>query len=553
MKEMKPAPIDLNLGLGKTQIKRLELYKDRWTTFGSNTGIIEISEKPSPATLKKYEIFAEYDDKFLDKISPDISIVKWKKGTVLFEEGSYIDIAFYVVEGTVDVSLQKQQTASNNPIFDVSRTAIMDLPPDSGNRPVANAGGRTVFQDQVMKQPSSPTQIAFLSAMDFDLPIGGATALGQGEFFGEIGALSGWPQSVTAKTRTDCTLVQIRVNALRLMRKSKTLKARLDKLYRERSLFAQLRATPLLRSCDDATIQMLSEKVELISCEPNEAVTTEGGEPDAFFLVRSGFVKLSQKLGEGQIVVSYLSKGMTLGEAELLMEGVTGWIYTATSKEYSELVKISRKEFDAIIRPKLEKQLWQSAVARLKESGYSKKDIQQSEFITTALERGLVEGNSILVIDLNSCTRCDDCVKGCASTHGGTPRFVREGEKYNNFLIARACYHCEDPVCLIGCPTGAIRRAAVGDVVEIVDQVCIGCGSCARQCPYDAIAVVETGGQWPNDMIPEGLRGKERTLCSKCDLCYTSEEGPACVNSCPHGCAMRIGDLEEFKTLMARE
>ncbi len=544
-----------NIGLGKTQIKRLELYKDRWTSFGANTGIVEISEKPTPAVLKKFEIFQEYDDKFLDKISPDVSIVKWKKETVLFEEGSYIDIAFYVVDGVVDVFLQKQQLEANKPIFDVSRTVVLNIPDDSGRRPAINAGAQTVFQSQVMKQPSSQRQITFLSAMDFNLPMAGMTSLGKEEFFGEIGALSGWPQSVTARTKTECTLVQIRVNALRLMRKSKTLKARLDKLYRERSLFAQLKATPLFRGCDDTFIQALTDRVELVSCEPDDVLTKEGDQADAFFMVRSGFVKLFQKLGEGQIVVSYLSKGMTLGEAELLIEGTKGWVYTATSKEYSELVKISKEDFYNVIKrfPGIEKSLWQTAVNRLKESGYSKKNIQQSEFINTALDRGLVEGNSILVIDLNVCTRCDDCVRGCADTHGGIPRFVREGEKYKNFLITRACYHCEDPVCLVGCPTGAIRRAAVGDVVEIIDDICIGCKSCANNCPYDAITMFETGGTWPNDMIPEGLRGKEKQLATKCDLCYKSEEGPACVNSCPHGCAMRVGDLEEFKELMAKE
>src|SRR5713101_2263112 len=97
-------------GLGKTQIKRLEQYNDRWTSFGSNTGIIEISEKPTPAVLRNYELFREYDDRFLEKISPDISIAKWKKDALLFEEGSYIDIAFYIAEGRVDVLLQKQQT-----------------------------------------------------------------------------------------------------------------------------------------------------------------------------------------------------------------------------------------------------------------------------------------------------------------------------------------------------------------------------------------------------------------------------------------------------------
>ena len=118
------------------------------------------------------------------------------------------------------------------------------------------------------------------------------------------------------------------------------------------------------------------------------------------------------------------------------------------------------------------------------------------------------------------CTRCDDCVRGCADTHGGRPRFVREGDKYGGFLVARSCYHCEDPVCLVGCPTGAIRRANVGDVVEIEDSLCIGCGACAENCPYDAIVMHETGSKWSEYALPERIRGIDRLVASKCDLRY---------------------------------
>ena len=543
--------------LGKTQIKRLEQYRDRWTSYGASTGILEISEKLTPSELKKLEILKDYEEKFLEKISPDISVAKWKKDTVLFEEGSYIDLAFFILNGTVEVYLKKQRTSAalGEPIFDLSRTVMLEgLQPTEVDR-AERVGAQTIFQSQIAKQPRRKTEITFLSAMDFDLPVGEGMKLGAGEIFGEIGALSGWPQSVTAQTRSECELLQIRVSALQQMRrKSTALKGRLDKIYRERSLLSQLRTTPLFRGCDDAFMEALTKKVELISCEPDEIITKQGEPPDALFLVRSGFVKLSQQLGEGQIVVSYLSKGSTFGEAELLIEGIRGWLYTASSQEYTELVRIAREDFYQITKqyPRIEKSLLESAVSRIKEAGKNRRNIQQSEYIETALEKGLVEGNSILIIDLNVCTRCDDCVRACADTHGGIPRFVREGDKYENFQITRACYHCRDPVCLVGCPTGAIRRAAVGDVVEIDEKLCIGCNTCARNCPYDAIVMYETGEVWPGDMLPEGLRAHERLLATKCDLCYDTGHGPACVSNCPHNCAFRIGSVEEFQDLLSK-
>ncbi len=544
--------------LGQTQLRRVEQYKDRWTSYGGNTGIIELSEKPGPAELKAFDLFREYDDKFLEKISQDVSIARWRSNTVLFEEGTYIDVAFYIVQGSVDVYLQKQRGGQTRgtPIFDKSRTTMIG-PFDHTSMPGerARGGQQTILQSQIEKQEAS-RGISFLSAMDFNLPVGGGVRLGAGELFGEIGALSGWPQSVTAKTAEECHLIQIRLPALRLMRrKSSALKDRLDKLYRERSLVAQLKATPLFHDADDAFITALTEKVELLSCSPDEVITKEGDAVDALYLVRSGFVKLSQHFGEGEVAVSYLSKGSTLGEAELLIEDIPGWLYTASSKEYTELVKIPRKDFERIKGqfPRIERMLWETVVARTKEVGFSRKNIRQAEFIDTALNKGLVEGNSILVIDLNVCTRCDDCVRGCTSTHGGIPRFVREGDKYENLLITRACNHCRDPVCLVGCPTGAIRRAAVGDVVEIDPKICIGCATCSNNCPYDAIVMHETGEVWPQNAIPEGLRGQDRQLATKCDLCYKDPAGPACVRSCPHGCAVRVGSVEEFQQLIWKE
>jgi Fe-S-cluster-containing dehydrogenase component/CRP-like cAMP-binding protein len=402
---------------------------------------------------------------------------------------------------------------------------------------------------------TSAHEITLLATMDFDLPRGHSTRLGRGEVLGEIGAMSGWPQSVTARTATACRLIQVRVPALRLMkRKSKALKERLDKRYRERSLAAQLKGTPLFAGCNDLVMEALKDSVELVSLEPGEALLQEGDKADAVYLVRSGFLKLSQAFEAGTLSVSYLSKGMTLGEVELLIDGIDSWQVTAESVEYTELVRIPWDIFERVIDSdsRLRQQLWTTALERIEESGAARRHIPQAEFVQIALDNGLVQGSSILAIDLNACTRCDDCVKACADTHGGRPRFVREGNRYENLLIAKSCYHCRDPVCLVGCPTGAIHRAGVGDVVEIDEEVCIGCSTCFRNCPYDAIVMWETGESWADDMVPEGLRGKDRQSASKCDLCLETGHGPACVSNCPQGCAYRVGSLEEFRALLEK-
>jgi Fe-S-cluster-containing dehydrogenase component len=539
--------------LGKTTIRRLEQYRDRWSSYDAQTGLIEISDKLSVEELREVELFADFDDRFLEKISPDVSIARWQEGAVLFEEGTYIDLAFHVLEGEVEVFVHgvgPDAVGGNRPIFDLSRTVVVQE-----DKPQADATDEATV---LMRRGTrvAPTQITFLSTMDFDLPEGAAARLGPGEVFGEIGSMSGWPQSVTARTASECRLLQVKVAGLRLMkRKSKKLKARLDQLYRERSLGTQLKNTPLFQGCTDVFIEAVKENVELVSCDPDEEIVRAGEKADALYLVRSGFVKLLQDFADDEIAVSYLSKGMTLGEVEFLLEDLEGWQSTAKSVEYAELVKIPRAVVEQLVQnqPRIGDELWRTATDRVREAGFSRRNVAAAEFTEVALRTGLVQGNSILAIDLNACTRCDDCVKACAATHDGRPRFVREGNKYGNLLVTKSCYHCRDPVCLVGCPTGAIHRAGVGEVVAVDEEVCIGCSNCSRNCPYDSIVMHDSGSVWPDDMVPTGLRGRERDVASKCDLCSDTGHGPACVSSCPQGCAYRVGSIEEFRQLLQGE
>ena len=53
-----------------------------------------------------------------------------------------------------------------------------------------------------------------------------------------------------------------------------------------------------------------------------------------------------------------------------------------------------------------------------------------------AMDTGLIHGESVLLIDLDTCTRCDDCVRACADTHGGMPRFIREGTSLRTLVGA---------------------------------------------------------------------------------------------------------------------
>jgi Fe-S-cluster-containing hydrogenase component 2 len=165
--------------------------------------------------------------------------------------------------------------------------------------------------------------------------------------------------------------------------------------------------------------------------------------------------------------------------------------------------------------------------------------VQQAS-LSSFLEQELMQGQNLLLLDLNKCTRCDECVKACIATHSdGVTRLVRDGLRFENYLVATSCRACMDPLCMTRCPVGSIRRKDTLDIV--IEDWCIGCGNCASDCPYGNINVVE---------LVQGRKQKAepRPKAVVCDLCAEFPE-PNCVRACPHDAAIRV----EPKSFFARE
>jgi len=105
-------------------------------------------------------------------------------------------------------------------------------------------------------------------------------------------------------------------------------------------------------------------------------------------------------------------------------------------------------------------------------------------------------------------------------------------------MIANACMHCADPVCMIGCPTGAIHRESFAGQVVINPSTCIGCKSCFTNCPYDAIRMVEARDENGELLVDQEM--KPIPKATKCDLCVENHGGPSCERACPHGALKRM-------------
>jgi CRP-like cAMP-binding protein/Fe-S-cluster-containing dehydrogenase component len=499
----------------------------------------ELLTPADPAFLKDLPIFSGLPEKkreqiIAERIAKYSSIVEHGPGEVILELGAYNDSAFYVLEGAVEVVVPEA------PQMPQVRGGAHVPPAPSPLPEVRGMMGRG--------QASSTTIVLATLPADMD---GGRMVLKEGEIFGELSALSRYQVSATVKAASEVKLLRLQLRGLKnLSSYSKAFKAFLDQRYRARALSTHLKQVELFATLPDSVIASINQKVELLSFEPGEIVAPEGSEADCFYLVRGGYVKVAIRQGASQLAVSYLRKGDYAGQTALFVE--QKWPFTLQALENVEVVKLKRADLQEVmeLHPELEDALWSEAISALKARAAAARDPAVSEQLQMAMDSGLIHGESVLLIDLDTCTRCDECVRGCADTHGGVPRFVREGERQGRWLVPTACYQCTDPVCMIDCPTGAITREVDSLIVTINDhhhasRPCIGCEGCARRCPWGNIVMVP---------YAEAAEGKPKHEATKCDLCYTRARGPACVQMCPHGSAVRVAfrDVDKVSELLRR-
>lgn len=123
------------------------------------------------------------------------------------------------------------------------------------------------------------------------------------------------------------------------------------------------------------------------------------------------------------------------------------------------------------------------------------------------------------------CLGCHLCEYNCAYANSGiddmvkalknkniNPRIrIEEGDSIN---FAVQCRHCEDPICVKSCISGALSQSE--GLITIDQSKCVGCYTCVMACPYGCIMPSEEGPM------------------QKCELCTKNGCEPACVKGCPN-------------------
>lgn len=138
----------------------------------------------------------------------------------------------------------------------------------------------------------------------------------------------------------------------------------------------------------------------------------------------------------------------------------------------------------------------------------------------------------------DNCIGCHACESACSEKNDLPDHFafrsvgyVESGEfpDFQRMNISMACNHCDNPVCLKGCPTRAYTKHPEYGAVIQDPEICFGCGYCTWVCPYNAPQL-------------DPVKGR----VEKCNMCVDRLEvglKPACVSACV-GNALNFGVVE---------
>lgn len=579
-----------------------------------------------------------------DKFPGAIARKQYRAGEILMREGENGTTAFYILDGTIELYL-------NNAAGRV----------EAKKRGGGGWSGFKKVSSYITGMPAreegkAPARTHIPIDASVDLPMAKPiAAVGAGDLIGELAALAAlkqerlkrpkfYPRSATARAKTDVVVLEMLPNILNnVLYNAAAFKERLAKNYRTRALDSHLRSVPVFRNLSQSFLDSLRDRVELVDVQPGQVICRQGDIADAFYLIRMGFVKVSQQFPGGELVLTYLSRGSYFGEMGLLppvfrvrakgakpgqtaeaavstapltlgrapaggnalaapwdeyisrehvslrVEGkqlrvarlasgknpitfrmkpvetalvspgesfIVGETTfdvledplqagrrtaTCTATDFVQLVRIQADDFARMLdeSPEVAEGITEVARARRQMDLQLLGRVQQVS-LGSFLEQELMQGQNLLLLDLNKCTRCDECVKACQKTHDdGVTRLIRDGLRFENYLVPTSCRACLDPLCMTRCPVGSIRRKDTLDIV--IEDWCIGCGNCANDCPYGNINVVEIAG-------PGKQKAEPRPKAVVCDLCADFAE-PNCVRACPHDAAIRV----EPKTFFARD
>lgn len=470
----------------------------------ASMGDVDVDDVLS-AIRKTIPVFSELNTLLLRECMLDSTVHSFKEGEIVFKKNDYSDTFYTVFIGQVGIQVN----------------------------------------------PTDPSQIVTLR---------------EGEFFGEMGLISGRRRTATVVAATDCVVFETpRRTMLKLIQSVDSVKRALDKTSILRQV--QMHLTPGVPANE---LEELVETAEIENFKAGQVLFNQSDIGNHMHLIRSGSCTVSVSIGGREVVLSYVPAGNYIGEMALLSNQPRS--ATVRAAHNTETICLSGDAFKAVmekndnIRNSVEAKFRE----RLRQNEQMEERPEAGNIIQFLIEQGIGEGTDVLLIDEKLCIHCDNCEKACAETHSGLSRLDREaGPSFQSLHVPTSCRHCQHPHCMSDCPPDAIHRAPDGEV--FIDDSCIGCGNCESNCPYGVIQLATLPdekfdlfgwlffGKGPGPGEEETYakaNGKKDSggdaikRAVKCDMCKGIDGGAACVRACPTGAAARVSP-EKFMTLAA--
>jgi len=391
-----------------------------------------------------------------------------------------------------------------------------------------------------------------------------------GKIFGETGLISGRRRNAMITVAQDCILVETPRNAARkLIASVPAVKRNIDRIATERQLL-NIFGTGITQE----DIAPILDTAEITTVKANTTLIHEGEIGTDIYIIQSGSMVIEKTIGGKNIFLSYVPAGNYIGEMALLEDGKRTATVRAAIK--SEIIKLDGHLFENLLEQKpLLKQSMDLKLATRKamnafveneKGSFGSASDMYGARANFLIKQGLGEATDALLIDESLCIACNNCEIACAESHDGISRLNREaGTTFAELHVPTSCRHCEQPHCMSDCPPDAIHRAPDGEV--FIDDSCIGCGNCQRNCPYGVIKMAQKPpkkpglfswallgiGPGPGEANSKWLEKKTAKVIDapkkavKCDMCKDIKVGAACVRACPTGAAIRVSPEKYLK------
>lgn len=379
-------------------------------------------------------------------------------------------------------------------------------------------------------------------SVEIEINAGRRIRLTQGEFFGEMGLLSGRRRVATVRIAEPGTLLleTPRKQMLKLIASVNSVRRSLDEFFMLRAM-----QTSVFPEAPRPLLEAMVKKATLKRFKKGDVIFREGDIGDVMYVVRKGSVKVSCLNRQGvDVARAYIPAGHLVGEMSIIAEVPTPRSATVTAAVACEMIALEKADVRDLFahHPEARARVVQIADERRIQNVVSEWSEGSASILDFMMKEGLTDAENVLLIDSDRCIACDNCESACAATHGGYSRLDRKGGKsFAAIQIPISCRHCENPLCMLDCPPDALTRMPNGEVV--IRESCIGCGNCVSNCPYGVIKMVYDSAHkgWSLKSLL-GLEKKEKgpAKAAKCDMCRDLGSGPACVRACPTGAAMRV-------------